>query len=68
MISIANSGVLIVGQNLRNQVLLEEFVRKLGYEVVRADTMSELKTMVHRTYPLPARFALVDITGFDHTI
>lgn len=63
----AESGrLLLVGGNPRNQELLAEFVTRLGYDFVRADTSTELARLLDEGLPL--RFALVDITGFDRSI
>lgn len=58
--------LLIVGSNARNQELLSDFIGRLGYEAVRADTLEILDTILDSH--LPVRFALVDITGFDQKI
>jgi len=58
--------LLIVGSNPRNQELLVEFVAKLGYTTLRADTLEMLDTLLDDAPQ--AAFALVDITGFGNAI
>lgn len=58
--------LLIVGSNPRNQELLVEFIAKLGYTTLRADTLEVLDTLLDEAPQ--AAFALVDITGFGNGI
>lgn len=58
--------LLIVGSNPRNQELLAAFIGRLGYEVLRADTLAELDGVLDD--PQSVRFTLVDITGFDQGV
>ncbi len=62
----ATDRLLIVGSNARNQDLLAAFIHRLGYAILRADTLAMLTQLLDDAQPL--RFALVDITGFDATI
>lgn len=58
--------LLIVGGNARNQKLLADFIKKLGYETIRADTLEILDSILDGAPE--AGFALVDISGFDETV
>ncbi|HHY58951.1 MAG TPA: response regulator [Chloroflexi bacterium] len=62
----ATDRLLIVGSNARNQDLLAAFIHRLGYAILRADTLAMLTQLLDDAQPL--RFALVDITGFDAAI
>lgn len=58
--------LMIVGSNPNNQRLLAEFITKLGYDVVRADSLEEVDRLIcQETEP---DFALLDISGFDQLV
>jgi DNA-binding response OmpR family regulator len=58
--------LLVVGSNPRNQELLSEFIERLGYGVIRADTLGAVDQVLDDRRNV--RFALVDITGFDPSV
>lgn len=58
--------LLIVGCNARNQELLSDFIKRLGYHVVRGDDLTALDSTLDECQSV--RFALVDITGFDQGV
>lgn len=62
----APNRLLIVGSNAKNQDLLATFIDRLGYAILRADTLEALTQILDEAQPL--RFALVDITGFDPAV
>lgn len=58
--------ILIVENNLRNLELMSQFIAKLGYNPVAADSLEAIDNALDRKEPLD--MALVDVTGFDKDI
>lgn len=58
--------LLIIGSNRNNQDILDAFIKKIGYDTFRADSLEALMDILIEKQGI--RLALFDITGFDSRV